>query len=345
MYQPVPIDTQKSHEDLQNEPSSDSEHLWSIVLAGGNGDRIRDLTQLWMGRHVPKQYCAFVGKKSMLQHTLLRADKLGRRDRQMVLIARGHESEAAPHLKGRDANSILVQPSNRDTLPGIFLPLTYVYARDAKATVVVYPSDHFIYPEENFVRGMEQAVRAAEELPRLVILIGAPASGLELEYGWIYPDKKVWESGGFSVFSVDWFLEKPSQIHAANALQHGGLWNTLIMAAKAETLWNLGWIYSPEIMQYFEQLSRAIGTLREKEMLEAIYRFMPARNFSKDLLEPSAKRVGVLRMENVLWSDWGRRERIIETLRRIGKQPNFLMAPAFNTNPVNKRDADLYAAS
>jgi mannose-1-phosphate guanylyltransferase len=325
--------------------AADSKRLWSIVLAGGNGDRIRELTQHWMGRPVPKQYCAFVGRRSMLQHTLLRADKLGQRDRQFILIADSHQKEAAPQLKDRDVKSILVQPANRDTLPGIFLPLTHVYARDAEATVVIHPSDHFIYPEKSFVRAVEHAVRAVEELPHLVILIGVPADRPEPEYGWICPDKQVWKSAGFSVRSVSRFLEKPSHALAAAAMEGGGLWNTLILAAKAETLWELGWIYAPEILRHFQRLYNTIGTHWEEETLQAIYDVMPSRNFSSGLLEPAAGRIGVLPMENVLWSDWGRKERIIETLRRIGKRPNFSMIPAAGSRPAAPKQEDIFAAS
>ena len=44
--------------------------LWSIILAGGEGERTRPFIEQWLGGHKPKQYCTFVGKRSMLQHTL-----------------------------------------------------------------------------------------------------------------------------------------------------------------------------------------------------------------------------------------------------------------------------------
>jgi hypothetical protein len=47
--------------------------VWSIVLAGGEGERIKPLVQRWLGRHRPKQYCSFVGTRSMFQPTLDRA--------------------------------------------------------------------------------------------------------------------------------------------------------------------------------------------------------------------------------------------------------------------------------
>ena len=60
---------------------------------------------------------------------------------------------------------MILQPKNCDTLPGAFLPLTHVHARDPEATVVIYPSDHFIYPEEVFLEATARAVQVAEDLP------------------------------------------------------------------------------------------------------------------------------------------------------------------------------------
>lgn len=49
---------------------------WSIVLAGGEGKRVKPLVLRWLGRHRPKQYCAFVGSRSMFQYTVDRTMKL-----------------------------------------------------------------------------------------------------------------------------------------------------------------------------------------------------------------------------------------------------------------------------
>jgi mannose-1-phosphate guanylyltransferase len=299
---------------------------WSIILAGGNGTRIGDLTNRWMGRPVAKQYCAFVGTRSMLQHTLCRADKVGQRENQLTVIAYSHQREAQAQLADWWSRGVIVQPANRDTFAGIFLPLTYVYAQDPKATVAIYPSDHFIYPEKNFVHVMKHAVEAVEDQPYRLVLIGAPADCLELEYGWICPGPEIWRSGKYTVRSVKHFLEKPSRANAMAARACGGLWNTLIMAVKASTLWKLGWIYAPEILERFERLCAVIGTSRESSVLESVYRTMPVKNFSTDLLVRAATQVGVMPMESVLWNDWGRAERILETLRLIGKEPNFPMA-------------------
>jgi mannose-1-phosphate guanylyltransferase len=95
------------------------------------------------------------------------------------------------------------------------------------------------------------------------------------------------------------------------------------MTAKMETLWRLGWKCLPEVMERFEQLEKVIGTPQEGRTLREIYHDMPKRNFSSDLLGCAPESVGVLELKNVLWSDWGRPDRIADTIRAIGKTPAF----------------------
>lgn len=341
----VPNNKGQGEKALNKRVETNPKHTWSIILAGGNGDRIVELTHKWMGRPVPKQYCAFVGTRSMLEHTVLRADRLTQREHQLTIVARAHQSDAQRQLADRWPRGIIVQPANRDTLPGIFLPLTHVYVRDSKATVMIFPSDHFIHPENDFFRVMERALRAAEELPDMIVLVGAPAHSLELDYGWICPGDRIWNAGNHSVRAVTSFLEKPSISHASEAMTCGGLWNTMIMVAKVETLWQLGWSCCPEVMKHFERLAAAIGTSWEEGTLEAIYEVMPSRNFSSGLLTPAAGRTGVIPMEGIMWSDWGRKERIVETLGRIGKLPNFLTAPATGNKAQKHTVQELSVAS
>ncbi len=50
---------------------------------------------------------------------------------------------------------------------------------------------------------------------------------------------------------------------------------------------------------------------------------MPAKNFSSDLLQRVPEQLAVVELTGVLWSDWGKPERIAETLRRIDRRPAF----------------------
>jgi len=51
---------------------------------------------------------------------------------------------------------------------------------------------------------------------------------------------------------------------------------------------------------------------------------MRPANFSREMLEREADALVVLRVRDVLWSDWGTPDRVVRTLRRIGMSPDWL---------------------
>ncbi|MBU6479229.1 MAG: NTP transferase domain-containing protein [Nitrospirae bacterium] len=304
-------------------PISTSVQLWSIILAGGEGTRLRALVHRWLGRPTPKQYCAFVGTRSMFQHTLDRAARLTPPDRIVTVVAHSHRRDALAQLEGRRGSTILFQPANRDTAAGVFLPLTYIRARAQQATVVLYPSDHFVYPEDRFLDAVQRAVRIAESRPDRLVMLGVAPDRLELDYGWIQPCPSLADLPGEPVQAVHSFLEKPDAAQADAALRAGALWNTLVFATNVDLLWTLGWQCLPEMMPLFERLSQAIGGPEEGRALKAIYQDMPAKNFSSDLLQRVPEKLAVVELTGVLWSDWGQPARIAEALRRIDRRPAF----------------------
>lgn len=292
---------------------------WSIVLAGGEGVRMQPAIRRWLGRTVPKQYCRFIGTRSMFQHTLDRMMRVTSPARTVVVVGRGHQ-EVWGQIGERHPGMVLVQPRNVDTAPGIFLPLTYIRARDPEGTVVISPSDHFVFPEERFLREVLYAVRAAEELTDRVVLLAARPEGPEPEYGWIRPDHELACFGARPVRAVKTFLEKPEPALAQLAYASGALWNTFLMAGKVDRFWNLGRRVLPNMMALFERLGEAIDTPKEAEVLRAIYERMPHLNFSRDLLAQVPGETAVMEMEGLWWSDWGSPERIIETFTRLGNR-------------------------
>lgn len=300
-----------------------ADRTWSIVLAGGEGGRIATFVYRWLGHPRPKQYCSFVGTRSMFQHTLDRAARITPPKRTVTVVSRAHRQEAMIQLGRRQMGTLLFQPANRNTAAGIFLPVTYIRTRDPGATVAVFPSDHFVYPENRFLDVVRHAVQTAEARPDRLVLTGATPDRLEVEYGWIERGLPLSGTAGEQVEGVRSFLEKPSILQADAALHTGALWNTLVFAAKADLLWNLGWQCFPDMMPLFERLSQAIGGPEEGRVLETIYRDMPAKNFSSDLLQRVPEQLAVVELSGVLWSDWGKPERIAETLRRIDRRPAF----------------------
>lgn len=300
--------------------------LWSLILAGGNGERLKPMVQRWLGSHKPKQYCSFVGTRSMFEHTLDRSDRIVAAERRVTLIARDHRDVAWPQLSTRPQGKVILQPSNRETAAAIFLGLTYIRAHDPQATVLIFPSDHFVYPEDAFVEMASSLARAARNLKHWVFLLGACPDSPESEYGWIQPGAHLGWIDGYRIRATQAFLEKPNLDGCKGAMRAGSLWNTMVIAAKVETLWNLGLRCFPEMMRLFEVYSDAVGTVQEDLVLEGIYQVMPSRNFSAHLLQEFPKHVAVMELQGVLWSDWGHPERIAESLRVIGRDSVFCRA-------------------
>jgi mannose-1-phosphate guanylyltransferase len=296
-------------------------NVWSIVLAGGDGVRTKEFIRRWLGSEKPKQYCTFLGTRSMFQQTLDRAARLSPWERVVVVAARHHHLDVWSQLDGRPAGMVLFQPKNVDTAAGIFLPLTYILARDPQATVVIYPSDHFISPEDPFLSAVDQAVQGSTVLGGRPVLLAAKPDSLDLEYGWIKPGQSLGLTGKASVHAVDMFIEKPDETAAREAKASGSLWNTMVLAAKARDLWTLGWQCLPEMMSHFEQLGKAIDTAEELRVLDAIYETIPHRNFSSHLLQYAPERLAVMGMSDVVWSDWGNPDRILSGLEKFGGRP------------------------
>jgi mannose-1-phosphate guanylyltransferase len=218
---------------------------------------------------------------------------------------------------------VLLQPANRDTAPGIFFPLTYVRAADPDATVAIFPSDHFIFPEDRFIAQVRAAGAAARELRDKVILLGVVPETAEPEYGWIDPGAELGPVRAGSVRTVRNFIEKPDAVAALKAHARGGLWNSFVMTARAETLWRMGHQCFPDMMPLFETLGEVIGTAVEGPVVESIYQTLAPENFSSGLLQRMPESVAVMELKDVLWSDWGRPERIAESIRSIGRKPAF----------------------
>src|SRR3954466_4357913 len=66
-------------------------HLWAVLLAGGDGIRLRGLTARIVGDHRPKQYCPVVGAETLLRQTRTRLDPLFAGDRQVFVVSSAHE--------------------------------------------------------------------------------------------------------------------------------------------------------------------------------------------------------------------------------------------------------------
>lgn len=307
--------------------TASNDNLWSVILAGGEGERTRVFIEQWLGYHLPKQYCAFVGRRSMLQHTWHRADRLTLPHRKITVVARKHRDFALAQTESPMAGQLIFQPENCDTAAGVFLPLTYVKAWNPRATVILYPSDHFMFPEHRLSEVVQKAVLAVQSWPRRLMILGVDPTHHEEEYGWIERGGVIGRIQGTEVRGVRKFIEKPAGktlVELRWAMEAGRVvWNTMVIVGQLETLWDMGRQCFPDLMRRFDTLQVAIGSPQEGRVLDLIYQDMPRKNFSSDLLQRIPEQLGVIELKDVLWSDWGNPRRIVRTLQEIGQEASF----------------------
>jgi mannose-1-phosphate guanylyltransferase len=292
--------------------------LWGIVLAAGEGTRARDfLRQLCGGRGI-KQFCAVIDSRSMLEHTLARVERLIPRERILVVVSQHHQAEVTQHLAHWPAENVIYQPANRDTAPGILLPLTYISQRDPLATVTVFPSDHFVVHEAPFLAAVGRAAAEVQHCSRQLILLGALPDQAVGDYGWIEPAKHERSQASRAVLR---FVEKPSRPQAGELMARGALWNTFVFAARATTLWAMVRQTAPDLADAFERIGHVLRLCGSYApcFTEDAYERMRAVNFSSGVCEPLVSWLRVLPLPDVGWSDWGTAERIVASLQHVGK--------------------------
>jgi mannose-1-phosphate guanylyltransferase len=290
--------------------------LWGVVLAGGEGERFKALSEKLTGYPCPKQYCTLLGGRSMIQCTLARAELLIPPEKILVVAGRGHRKEICEQLADHPRGNILLQPQNRETAPGILFPLICLAQRDPKAVVVILPSDHFILEEARFMAHVRRAKRLVDKGQDFCILLAVDPEAPETGYGWVEPFR---EGGRDGLFHVKGFYEKPDRLTAERLYRAACLWNTLVLLARVETLLHMYRSYLPDLYEYFQRIVPLLGTLTEQDALEEAYVGMRAVSISHGILQRNPANLRVLRVTGVLWSDWGSPTRVRETLERIGR--------------------------
>ena len=314
-----------------------------IVLAGGDGLRLKPFICRLKGRNaLPKQYVNVIGSRSMLEHTFDRAERLIFPERIFTVVSQDHVvyPEVQRQLSSRPSGTVIVQPENKGTGPGILLPLLYIHKRYPNSTVAVFPSDHFIVDEDLFMHYVDVACLVADGYPSRIVLLGIKPDRPEPEYGYIVPDGEIEALRPVGIHNIRLFVEKPDPALARGLVVGGGLWNVMVLAFRTDTLLGLVHRLAPGLYDCFQDILRAIGTCNERPVIEEIYRNLKPVNFSEvilqglSLLRPS--RMSVLPVSGVYWSDWGSRRRVMSALKKTGYLDRLQGSSTAGYSPLNR---------
>ncbi len=301
----------------------------AIVLAGGEGQRLRALTRYVCGDDRPKQFAPLLGGRSLLRQTLDRIG-LGIPLERTLMVTHARDAVYLAREFPRDERpECLVQPEDRGTAAAILWAAHTIRRRDPDAVTVVVPSDHYIEGEPEFMGHLLEVVAFVRRHPEHLVLLGAIPREADTQYGWIDPGEPVSGLRVGMIYQVRRFREKPSADMARACLNAGAFWNTFVLVSSVTTLAAVGREALPELSKRLERLAAFAGMPEEPWATRQAFALAPRASFSSDVLErvPAGLAVSPL-PSTVTWADWGTPERVIASLRRAGLRPRWLEALA-----------------
>lgn len=303
---------------------------WALVLAAGEGSRLRSLTTNAAGVAVPKQFCSLRGGFSLLHEALQRAEAVTSRERICTIVAEQHREWWEGSLESLPRANVIVQPHNRGTANGILLPLLHILERDPEARIVLLPADHHVRDESVLAASLRHAVTQLTFLKREALLLGISPDEVDPELGYIVPGAQT-EQG---VATVEQFLEKPSAPLAQVLIRQGALWNAFIVAARGRALLDIFAGKFPGIVADMEAVvAHDAADPRSPIAASHLYRKLPEIDFSRHVAEGNESRLRVLPVPKCGWSDLGTPTRVAHTLKRLSNRRS--VVPHHDAWPYN----------
>ena len=295
---------------------------WGVILAGGDGTRLRNLTRFICGDNRPKQFCPLFDGCTLVGNTVRRAERSIPAAQTLFALTYTHRDFYAGELDGFQSQRI-VQPANKGTTPPILFSALSIAGMDENALMAVLPSDHYYSDEACFTTALESAFEIAAKRPQSVVLIGAQPSLPEVEYGWIELGASVGD-GSTELMGVRGFWEKPSLAIAETLLRKPSSWNTFVMVGRAGAFLEMVAQAIPDVLEAVRQARLWSGS--EMHIDEAVYNQVPFSDFSKHVLSVEISRLLVLNVRDLGWSDLGHPGRVLAVLEKSNSEPRWLKA-------------------
>jgi len=315
-------------------PAPGSRNTWAIVLAAGEGTRLRELTSQG-GLARPKQYCSLDGGPTLLGEALARAARIAPRRRTLVVVAEEHRAFWRRELDEFPAENIVVQPRNRGTAAGILLPLLAVLERDPAARVALFPSDHHVAREELLEFSLLLALHSLEDAGGGLTLLGIRPDAPETGYGWIVPGARAGQ-----VRCVARFVEKPEAALAEELMAQGAVWNSFLFVTDGVALLELYERRLPALLAAF-LATFAAGPAGRAHRIERLYEVLHAQDFSKEVLQGNEERLRLEVVPACGWTDLGTPARVEACLATLARDPRRLR----RAQPSGSLDLSLALAS
>ena len=269
---------------------------YGVIMAGGGGTRFWPLSR----KAKPKQFLNLSGKDTMVMDTANRLCRIA--DKEDIFIVTGEsfvESTIESTSAILRADHILGEPAARNTAACIGYAAMEIVRKYEDGVMCVAASDHFIKDEDEYERVMKTAISLAEEKDALVT-IGIKPTFPSTGYGYIRSNRDTVAD----YYEVEEFVEKPDLETASEYLASGQYaWNSGMFVWKASVILSYFEKLLPDIYECLVKIGDAMGTDKEKEVIQEIYPVIPKISVDYGIMERAK---GVLMVEGDFgWNDVG----------------------------------------
>src|SRR6266852_9143191 len=274
------------------------EHFNAVILAGGSGTRLWPLST----PSFPKQFLPLPNGKSMIQESLARVEGLISPGQTWVVTGHSMVQLVQEHLPSIPVSNILGEPVGRSTAAAIGWAAATIARRDPQAIMMVLTADNVIKKIDVFNQSLRLAARIARQ--GYLVTLGIKPTGPETGYGYIRYAAPLSEGFDHQAFDGERFVEKPDVAMAQAYLQDGHyVWNSGMFVWKVETILAELRMHLPELARKIEMIVDAMGTARERAMLDELWPTLPTISIDYGVLEKT-KNLVVIPVD-IGWNDVG----------------------------------------
>ena len=202
----------------------------------------------------------------------------------------------------QDVN-VLEEPVGRNTCVAIGLAAVHLQKTDPDSIMVVLSADHLIRPPEKLLNILMAGTEIAAVEDRL-ITIGIVPTRPETSYGYVKMGELYRQEGGYSVYQVTAFTEKPSAA-VASEYYYGRkyLWNSGMFIWSSNSILAAIKNCQPETHDLLMEYSEHIGTDRAEAARGKLYQEAESISIDFAVLE-NADNVLTIKGD-IVWDDIG----------------------------------------
>lgn len=232
------------------------ESFWAVIPAGGAGTRLWPLSR----SSSPKFLHDLTGTgRSLLQDTHDRLEPLVG-ERFLVVTGRPHREAVTAQLAALAPESVLAEPSPRDSMAAIGLAAAVLERQDPDAVMGSFAADHVIAHPDRFADAVRTAVEAARD--DWLVTLGIEPTFPSSAFGYIHLGEELADRPGAR--SVLEFVEKPSTEVAEGYLETGAYrWNAGMFVVRPRVLLDLLAQWHPDFAATLRTIAADLTRLDE----------------------------------------------------------------------------------